>query len=381
MLKGLIQTVSYSLILVCSVCAVPIAQAHPLHESDLSGTAPGIPKELPALELSADRVRLEPSSERTEVQVLRWVKGQPTPVEGLSFSPDGSSGVATTNAAGIAEIPGCTIPGRSVSIAANLENGTFFEIAQSRGMYRLLASVVCGSRTVLEVDPASATGQALGIWQVATRAQTKLGSTVGLDFWKSKIRFLWPSDGDYYSWNAVNLTRGEAWDVVGHEMGHAIYDQAKIGDFGGGPHKIDECYSAEMALSEGWASYFSAWVSVDLADPDARFEYLVPRRAPIRFENVPADVCKGPTNEWRVTSFFWDLIDLHDDGETMQESFARVWQALAGSRSPSVSSAKRSLVMAGLDPALLSLIWQLNFQSPEPQESLREMRRETPAAP
>jgi hypothetical protein len=154
--------------------------------------------------------------------------------------------------------------------------------------------------------------------------------------------------------------------VVAHELGHGIYDLAGIGVFGGGPHKIDECNSKALALSEGWASYFAGWVNVDLADPDARFEYMVPRRAPIQFENIPADVCKGESNEWRVIGFFWDLIDLHRDEEQIEESFAKTWNALAGKRVSNASEAARLIEKAGIPRDLVRLAWELNFQQKAP---------------
>jgi hypothetical protein len=144
-------------------------------------------------------------------------------------------------------------------------------------------------------------------------------------------------------------------------MGHAIYDQAGIGGFGGGQHYIDRCYSEVLALSEGWASYFSAFVSADLRDVDAKFEYMVPRRAPIRFENIPADVCGSSTNEWRVNGFLWDLIDYHDDGETMSDAFVKLWNDTAGAHASSLVALKTRLIQKGWDADQLETIWKLNF--------------------
>jgi hypothetical protein len=88
---------------------------------------------------------------------------------------------------------------------------------------------------------------------------------------------------------------------------------------------------------------------------------MVPRRAPIRFENIPADVCGKSGNEWRVIGFFWDLIDQHPDGEGSQEAFARVWADLAGSRVSSVREAQQRLLSRGWDRDRVREIWNLNF--------------------
>ena len=204
-------------------------------------------------------------------------------------------------------------------------------------------------------------GEVISIYNIAKKAVVKLTESGIIDFWKRQITIKWPSNGDYYNWNTVNVTKGYQWDVVGHELGHAIYDQAKLGRMGGGSHKIDQCYTKALALSEGWASYFSAWLSVSLTDKDAKFEYLVPRRAPIRFENIPSDVCAGQTNEWRVTGFLWDIIDQSNDGEESEITFANLFNlALKKSFSDTRKYAK-DIVANGFDPILMNVVWRNNF--------------------
>jgi hypothetical protein len=294
--------------------------------------------------------------------------GRATPVSELTFTFSTSTGSAqlTTDSQGVIRLPAryrCSTS--STRVTAELINEQF-QVESTRDFhnYKIAADLPCTGSAKLVFKQDSNAGQALGIWQVAIRARTALKAAVGLGFWTSKITFAWPANGDYYSFGTVHITRGDYWDVVGHEMGHAIYDQADLGGFGGGSHKIDECYTKTLALSEGWASFFSGWVNVSLADPDAKFEYMVPRRAPIRFENIPADVCTGEANEWRVTGFFWDLIDLHADGETTAESFARLFSALKGSHVSSTSAAMTQLEKSGIDPNGLRTAWSLNFQTP-----------------
>ena len=189
----------------------------------------------------------------------------------------------------------------------------------------------------------------------------KLQKEVGLKFWTKQIRFKFPGSGDFYNANQVTLTTGYEWDTIAHEMGHAIYDQANLGAFGSGEHYIDRCYGETIALSEGWASFFSAWVNLDLKDPDAHFEYMVPRRSPLGVENVPADVCGGPTNEWRVFAFLWDLIDQHDDGETLETPFAKLWNDTIGADASSLKAMKQRLIQKGWNADAVQTIWKLNF--------------------
>lgn len=254
-----------------------------------------------------------------------------------------------------------------------------YRIEGSRDVYQIVADVPCGKPVTLRFKQQSNGGQALGIWRIATLAQAKLLQSVGLEFWRSQISFIWPADGDYYSNDEVHITLGHQWDVVGHELGHAIYDQAGIGVFGGGSHKIDECYSDALALSEGWATFFSAWLSLDLNDKDAKFEYLVPRRAPIRIENVPADVCKGPKNEWRVSSFFWDLVDLNPDGENAQFGFDRLWKATLNAGIRNMAGAIQILEKAGFDRTQLDGVSKLNFNGATTLGSGQRNERHSPS--
>lgn len=352
-------------IAVLLLCSIAQAQSQVVtDDSDISAAPYGFVRAVPS-ELSPDQVEATPSEDgSTSIEVLRLMKGTLTAVSGLTISAgDGFWGgeQAVTGVWGEVWLQNCPA-GESVRASASLED-SHFSITSGRRTYRISATVACGNHVRLIFNEDSDGGQALGIWQVAYRAKAQLAEAVGLDFWRSTIPFSWPADADYYSWGTVHISRGDHWDVVGHEMGHAIYDQADIGAFGGGQHFIDRCYSGNLALSEGWASYFSAWVSVPLDDADARFEYMVPRRAPIRFENIPEDVCEGPNNEWRVNGFFWDFIDLADDGEGGTETFARVWQALLNGNARNVGAAAQSLVSAGFDPALVDTVWNLNFRT------------------
>ncbi|MBI5630388.1 MAG: hypothetical protein HY921_05840 [Elusimicrobia bacterium] len=171
-------------------------------------------------------------------------------------------------------------------------------------------------------------------------------------WWRKPLTLNWPSRSDFFSpwaWS-LDLSSAAAWDVVLHELGHAVMHGAMRADPAGGQHKIDECYSQALAWSEGWATFFAAAVRLSPEDPDAKFEFLVPRRAPIRIENVPEDVCAGPSNEWRVAAGLWDLLDAHPDGkDAFSMGFSRLWNALEGQSMGSMDSAW-SLIQKNLDP-------------------------------
>jgi hypothetical protein len=219
----------------------------------------------------------------------------------------------------------------------------------------------CGIPQKFIFDETTEAGEVIGIWQVLTSAEKKLAQEVGIDFWKYRVDFMWPEKGDYFDGARVHLTLGHQWDVVSHEMGHAIYHQAKIGQMGGGEHYIDRCYEDTIAFSEGWASFYAAWLNFDLKATDPGFEYMVPRRAPIKVENIPADVCGQPTNEWRVTGFLWDLIDQHSDTDTHSQSFSELWKLTSGTRASSVRNVKKLLLEKGWNSASIEGIWKLNF--------------------
>ncbi len=235
----------------------------------------------------------------------------------------------------------------------------YFRI-KNRSLYYIMDKIECGKTTTWTFEETSEQGQAIGIYYQAYLAMTKLKELNLLESWNRRIDFKWPSNGDYYSFGSVNITRGDYWDVVGHELGHAIYDLADIGAFGGGSHRIDECYSTELALSEGWASFFSAWLNVKLDDSDAKFEFLVQRRAPIRFENIPSDVCSGQRNEWRVTGFLWDIIDHNNDGESARITFKELWNVTLNRNYYTTKEIAYDLKKI-MDPLLVNIVWKNNF--------------------
>ncbi|MBI2070680.1 MAG: hypothetical protein HYT79_08770 [Elusimicrobia bacterium] len=158
---------------------------------------------------------------------------------------------------------------------------------------------------------------------------------IELDPWWRTTKIVWPAQADFYRPGAhkVHLTNAEAWDVNLHELGHAIVATFTNSSPAGGSHKIDECYSQALAWSEGFPTFFAAAARFSLLDEDPKFEYLVPRRAPIQIENVPSDVCTGETNEWRVAAALWDLADFHVDGNDRAViSIAQMWAALLEGR-------------------------------------------------
>lgn len=182
-----------------------------------------------------------------------------------------------------------------------------------------------------QLEAGTANGQAAYIHEIYNRALALFEKEgISLSWWNRQLDTVWPANGNYYSWGTVNLSNAEWWDVNGHEIGHALHDLGINGRMGGGQHKIDECYTGALAWSEGFASFFSAAISLKRDDADAKFEFMVPRRAPLRFENMPPDVCAGPTNEWWTTAMLWDLYDTHNEqDDQVSLEFNQIWGALA----------------------------------------------------
>lgn len=228
-----------------------------------------------------------------------------------------------------AELP-AEMAGKGVSVSYELGN-RYWTINKYRWAGPAIDSLEAVNDTgERSLDAQAANGKAALIHQIWNRALAAFErEDIPLDWWSKRIGTNWPANGDYFSWGTVNLTEAHQWDVNGHEIGHAIFFSGFNSEGGGGPHKIDECYTGGLAWSEGFASFFSAVISIRRDDPDAKFEYMVPRRKPIRMENVPADVCEGYTNEWRVGAALWDLYDTHADGtDRVALPFKTIWGAL-----------------------------------------------------
>jgi hypothetical protein len=314
--------------------------------------------------IKPDEVIDGPLVQGLSIQFVRFVKGKEVPLEGISFvtqihGPNDSGYQRfTTDEAG--QISDLNCIKNSFSATATMESKYYSVTAGSRP-YDLLLKLKCGVSQKIIFDESTDAGEVMGIWQVAKNAEKKIKTELGLEFWKTAIPFIWPSRGDYFDGNSVHLTFGHQWDVVSHEMGHAIYGMARIGSFGGGEHYIDRCYENAIALSEGWASFYAAWLNFDLNSLDPGFEYMVPRRAPIKVENIPADVCGHPTNEWRVIGFLWDLIDQNHDGEDLSTSFSTLWRETLGIHATSLGDLKSHLISRGWDQKSLDSIWKLNF--------------------
>lgn len=204
----------------------------------------------------------------------------------------------------------------------------------------------------LRPDAASFNAKLAVLHLTYLKAADFLKTQGSLSWWTRPLRVNVPSDADFFSpgsWS-LDLSNPLAWDVVLHELGHAVMSGAMRAAPAGGQHKIDECYSQALAWSEGWATFFAGAVQLSPHDPDAKFEYLVPRRAPIRLEIVPPDVCAGSSNEWRVAAGLWDLYDINaDGGDEVAFAFPRLWKALTSGPTRSLESAW-SLISTGLNP-------------------------------
>lgn len=91
----------------------------------------------------------------------------------------------------------------------------------------------------------------------------------------------------------------------------------------------------------------------------------MPRRAPVRIENTPADVCAGNRNEWRVASVLWDVYDTHGDGaDQLSLSLKEIFLSFAQANKPAIGSALdayqllRERLPVAARPALKALFLQ-----------------------
>jgi len=177
---------------------------------------------------------------------------------------------------------------------------------------------------------------------------------------KSPIGIVYPGGGNFYDFKNVYIDRVDHWDVVGHEIAHAIYDRLELGVTDVGEHYIDRCYSQSLALSEGWPSYFAALVWLKTNNPKPLLPYMVKRRGPMNIETVPQDVCAGYTNEWRVVSYLWDITDQtpHEDGIHMDSEM--FFKSLINQNHQGLQSIHNSLKQS-LNVKELESVWQSNL--------------------
>lgn len=244
--------------------------------------------------------------------------------------------------------------GRSEKIRVSLDNRHWEFRSDEDAAYEWESGPVASGTDIGELSPTAGSENAkLAVLHLTyLEAVDFLAREADVRWWKKPLTVVWPGGADYYSpgqWT-LHLTNPLAWDVVLHELGHAVMAGAMDARTSGGSHKIDECYSLGLAWSEGWASFFAAAVHLSPDDADAKFEFMVPRRSPIRVENVPADVCKGPTSEWRVFAGLWDLYDRHADAEGAALGFAPIWKGTTSGVTAGIGDAW-TLIASGLDPA------------------------------
>lgn len=319
--------------------------------------------------LCADTTKVKSlKSNDIEIEIVRLIKGVEVPVEGLEVLIKTSSGKKIkenyVDSNGKISYVNCYSGSKDFTFSTELSNQYFGVNLSGSKKYTLSSKIDCGQSVKLVFNEDSYSGQAVGIWQTAHKAMSKLDNSVGLGFWKEKIEFFYPGSGDYYTKGTINITNGHHWDVVAHELGHGIYDLINFGPFGGGYHKISGCYSSALAISEGWASFFAAWVGVSLDEKDAEFEYMANKtlKDPVKFENIDESrVCKGITNELRVTAFFWDLIDWNDDFEKSDEYFSKVWDILAFKYSTDMNEVKKRLIAGGFPKSVVQDVWNINY--------------------
>jgi hypothetical protein len=177
----------------------------------------------------------------------------------------------------------------------------------------------------LHVTPTLLSSEVLWIHQTMTRIEDRLAPIIADLSWWPKLPIHWPANGDYFMSGELYINRPGAWAVIAHEFGHAAYHFGTTGAMSGGFHRITDCYTSLLAWSEGWATF---WGAVIFVDPNAE-NPTFPVAGNVAIENVPASVCQGETNEWRVTAALWDIYDRHEDGvDKLGVSMETIWATL-----------------------------------------------------
>jgi hypothetical protein len=297
-------------------------------------------------------------TDQVEVILKRKRNNKWLPVQEL---PIKASKMHSTSNLGELKIKNCSNSLKSDQLIFEFKNSYQNIKTPKYKTYQLSVPVTCGKKLEVLFEESTPAGQVVGIWQLNQIAVNKFKKQKEISFWDKAFSFIYPARGNYFSFGTVHITNGDHWDIVGHELGHAVYSKARLGGMRGGSHRIDQCYHKTLALSEGWASFFGAWLIIKLDDQDAKFKNMVPRRAPITIEHIPSDVCNGQTNEWRVTGFLWDLIDLNDDGEAIDFQFVKLFKALKNSRSKSAQDIFFQFELSGFSSEKLQRSWDLNF--------------------
>ena len=87
----------------------------------------------------------------------------------------------------------------------SLEN-EYFRI-RSQSVFYIRGPVICQKLNVWKFEKESSEAQVLEIYHQAITARDKFIEKGLVNFWKRRINIKWPSNGDYYSWGTVNITR------------------------------------------------------------------------------------------------------------------------------------------------------------------------------
>jgi hypothetical protein len=139
-----------------------------------------------------------------------------------------------------------------------------------------------------------------------------------------------------YAWSCSQSADGKIWVipahadnfVVQHEIGHSInsyYWGGKMAPGSGSAHSLTSCYNNGLALTEGFANFLAYWTQFDrtLANPTATY-------ANYNIESPNNGACAGPSNETWVSSAFWDMYDVPNDGPDVNSKYDSLYYVSPG---------------------------------------------------
>ena len=136
-----------------------------------------------------------------------------------------------------------------------------------------------------------------------------------------------------------------------HELGHQVAQRLSLFQGGGPQHYLDQCYSPDLALVEGWADFFAAWMVGDFVEDQPGFPGM------FILNPVGDFYCHGYTNETRTAAFLWGLFDRSTAHGTIRLDPALFFQAFQNRSFSSPEELRDALPELGVTKEQSDALW------------------------